>query len=146
MLTVNKEFLQDKPISPEQVSEIIKSGSKPNVGAHSIFLGQVREDQIDGKNVTEIEYSAYDEMVTNEMQKIINIVVDKYADIKRIYIMHTKGVVKVGEISMLVFVACGHRVQAFKSVAEIVNLIKERVPIWKKEFLEDDSHTWPKNT
>ncbi len=145
MLTVNKEFLQDRPISPEQVSEIIQSACKPNVGAHSIFLGQVREDKIDGKNVTEIEYSAYDEMVSKEMQKIINIVVDKYADIKRIYIMHAKGVVKVGEISMLVFVACGHRVQAFRAVAETVNLIKDRIPIWKKEFLEDSSHSWPEN-
>ena len=141
MLTVNKEFLQDKPISPQQVTEIITEASKPNVGAHSIFLGQVRKDKIEGQDVTEIEYSAYDEMVTNEMQKVINIVVDKYADIKRIYIMHAKGVVKVGEISLLVFVACGHRVQAFRSVADIVNLIKERVPIWKKEFLEDNSHT-----
>lgn len=145
MLTVNKDFLQDKPITAEQVSETVQSACKPNVGAHSIFLGQVREDTIDGKKVTEIEYSAYDDMVAKEMGKVINIVVDKYADIKRIYIKHAKGVVKVGEISMLVFVACGHRVQAFRAVAEIVNLIKERVPIWKKEFLEDNSHTWPEN-
>jgi molybdopterin synthase catalytic subunit len=145
MLTVNKDFLQDTPISPEQVSETILSSSKPNIGAHSIFLGQVREDTIDGKKVTEIEYSAYDEMVANEMEKVVNIVVDKYADIKRIYIKHAKGIVKVGEISLLVFIACGHRVQAFRAVAETVNLIKERVPIWKKEFLEDNSHTWPEN-
>jgi len=145
MLTVNKEFLQDGPISAEHLSKIIQQSNKPNIGAHSIFLGQVRGDKIDGKNVTEIEYSAYDEMVTNEMQKVINIVVDKYTDIKRLYIMHSKGIVKVGEISMVVFVACGHRVQAFRAVAETVNLIKERVPIWKKEFLEDNSHSWPEN-
>ncbi len=145
MLTVNKEFLQDKPISPELVSEVIKEACKPSVGAHSIFLGQVRKDKIEGQNVTEIEYSAYDEMVSNEMQKVINIRVDNYPDIKRIYIMHTKGIVKVGEISMLVFIACGHRKQAFRAVADTVNLIKERVPIWKKEFLDDNSHTWPEN-
>ncbi len=145
MLTVNKDFLQDSPISQELVSDTIQSACKPNVGAHSIFLGQVREDTIEGKKVTEIEYSAYEDMVSNEMEKIINIVVDKYADIKRIYIKHAKGMVKVGEISMMVFVACGHRVQAFRAVADIVNLIKERVPIWKKEFLDDDSHTWPEN-
>ena len=145
MLTVNKDFLQNTPISPQEVAEAIQSGSKPNVGAHSIFLGQVREDKIEGKKVIEIEYSAYDEMVSNEMEKIVNIVVDKYSDIKRIYVKHATGSVKVGEISMLVFVACGHRVQAFRAVADIVNLIKERVPIWKKEILEDKSHTWPEN-
>ena len=84
-------------------------------------------------------------MVTNEMQKVINIVIDKYSDIKRIYIMHSKGIVKVGEISLVVFVGCGHRKQSFAAVEALVNLIKERVPIWKKEFLDDDSHQWPKN-
>lgn len=145
MLTVNKEFLQDHPILPEQISDILTSTNQGNIGAHSIFLGQVRADKIDNKKVVSIEYSAYNEMVTQEMKRVINIIADKYSDVKRINILHATGVVKVGEVSMLVFVASGHRIQAFRAVAETVNLIKERIPIWKKENYDDESHSWPTN-
>lgn len=145
MLTVNKEFLQEQPIQPEQISEILINTTQSNIGAHSIFLGQVRADKIEKKKVVAIEYSAYNEMVNHEMNRIINIIADKYSDVKRINILHSTGVVKVGEISMLVFVASGHRIQAFRAVAETVNLIKERIPIWKKEIYNDESYTWPSN-
>lgn len=145
MPTVNDTFLQDGPIRPEQVSEIIEGATQADIGAHSIFLGQVRSDLVNKQSVTIIEYSAYDEMVNKEMKNIISEVSAKYDDLKRVYIMHSKGAVKAGEISLFVFVGCGHRIQSFEAVADLVNLIKQRIPIWKKEYLDDDTYIWTEN-
>jgi molybdopterin synthase catalytic subunit len=145
MIKINKDFLLDGPIKPSIVAEIIQSASEQEVGAHSIFIGQVRADNIENKNVTGIEYTAYKEMLEPEMQKIIYIVVKKYDDLKQIHILHSTGLVKTGEISLMVFVACGHRKQSFKAVEEIVELIKEKIPVWKKEIFEDKTHQWPHN-
>ena len=145
MIKINKDFLFDGPIRPSTVAEIIQLATEHEVGAHSIFIGQVRADTIDDKKVTGIEYSAYREMLVPEMQKIIHIVVEKYNDLKQIHILHSTGLVRTGEISLMVFVACGHRKQSFKAVEEIVELIKEKIPVWKKEVFEDHSHQWPHN-
>lgn len=145
MITINKEFLVKGPISSNLIAEIINSANQSGIGAHSIFFGQVRGDLIKSQVVTGIEYSAYQEMVEPELQKIITIVTEKYNDLKKIYILHSTGLVKAGEISLLVFVGCGHRKQSFRAVEDIVELFKERIPIWKKELLDDKSHQWPEN-
>jgi len=141
----NKVFLQEGPISASLVNEIITSANQEDIGAHSIFLGQVRGDVIDKQKVLSIEYSAYDEMVNGEMNKIIDTVSERYEDLKRVYVIHSKGVVKAGEISLFVFVACGHRISSFRAVEDVVNLIKEKIPIWKKEHLDDKSYIWTEN-
>lgn len=145
MVKINKDFLVDGPIKPSTVAKIIQSTAEREIGAHSIFIGQVRADNIENRNVTGIEYSAYREMLVPEMEKIIQIVVEKYNDLKQIHIIHSIGMVKTGEISLLVFVACGHRKQSFKAVEDIVELIKEKIPVWKKEVFDDDTHQWPEN-
>ncbi len=145
MVTINKDFLVTGSITTLMVSEVINAANESNIGAHSIFLGQIRSDIINNQCVTGIEYSAYPEMVEAEMQKITSIVTEKYNDVIKIHVLHSIGLVNCGEISLLVFVGCGHRKQSFKAVEEIVELIKERLPVWKKEFLEDNSHNWPDN-
>ncbi len=145
MVTINKDFLVNGPITSLMVGEIISASNEPNIGAHSIFLGQIRGDVVNEQCVTGIEYTAYPEMVDAELQKITNQVIAKYNDVIKIHILHSIGLVKCGEISLLVFVGCGHRKQSFKAIEEIVELIKERLPVWKKEFLEDNSHNWPDN-
>jgi len=138
--------LIDGPVLPDAISEIVaKCGEKPDCGAHSLFLGQVRRDQIDGKIVKAIEYSAYEEMVIMEADKINKSILSEFNDVKTIEIIHSKGPVKAGEISLLVMVSAGHRDHASRACAKTVELIKEKLPIWKKEVFEDDSRQWKEN-
>jgi len=139
------EILIKGPITQKLVSEIIAETNQATIGAQSIFLGQVRSDVLNGQKVLEIDYSAYEDMVQTEMNKIFEYIKSKYDDLQKVYVRHSVGIVKAGEHSLLVFVACGHRRQAFKAVEEIVDLIKEKLPVWKKEILEQGGHVWTEN-
>lgn len=140
---MNKVYLHKGPIGNDEVSRAIYLHSKAkNRGAHASFLGQVRDDEINGKKVVAIDYSAYEEMVGQEMDKIKAEIFETYNDVQGIYIKHSIGVVKVGEMSLFVLVSAGHRVEAFKAIADCVNMIKARVPVWKKELLEDGNYVW----
>lgn len=135
--------LVNGPVTQKLISEIIgKMGDKTDTGGHSLFLGQVRADAIDGKKVKAIEYSAYVEMVDAEAEKIKNQIYTEFDDVKAVEIIHSTGRVNAGEISLAVLVSAGHRRQAINGCSKIVDLIKERLPIWKKEIFEDDSHIW----
>jgi len=138
--------LIDGPVSPGTISEVVTKGRKnSDCGAHSLFLGQVRRDLIDEKQVKAIEYSAYEEMVIMEADKINKSILSEFDDVKTIEIIHSKGLVRAGEISLLVMVSAGHRNQASKACAKAVELIKDKLPIWKKEVFEDDSQQWKQN-
>ncbi|HIA37355.1 MAG TPA: molybdenum cofactor biosynthesis protein MoaE [Flavobacteriales bacterium] len=132
-----KKVLLQGPISPQFISNSIeKHQSKTNIGAHDIFLGQVRNDIISGKEVTGINYTAF--------QKIREAAFEKF-DLICMHIYHSTGFVRSGEISLFVFVSSAHREEAFQSCSFIVNEIKEKVPIFGKEILLDGTHTWKEN-
>jgi molybdopterin synthase catalytic subunit len=136
-------YLTDGPVSQKLISQLIeKTGRKTDSGGHSIFLGQVRADEKNGKKVKAIEYSAYAELVDIEAEKIKKAVLSEFADVKSIEIIHSTGKVNAGEISLLVFVSAGHRKQAMQACSKTVELIKEKLPVWKKELFNDDSHQW----
>ena len=138
--------LIDGPVSLGAISEIIaKGGENQECGAHSLFLGQVRRDLTEGKYVKAIEYSAYEEMVIMESDKINKSILSEFNDVKSIEIVHSKGHVKSGEISLLVMVSAGHRDHASKACDKTVELIKQKLPIWKKEVFEDESGQWKQN-
>jgi len=107
-----------------------------------LFLGQVRADEIQGKKVKSIEYSAYSELVNAEAEKIKKTIYAEFSDVKSVKIVHSTGLVNAGEISLLVFVSAGHRQQAMQACSKTVELIKEKLPVWKKEIFDDDSHKW----
>ena len=107
-----------------------------------MFLGQVRADEAEGKKVKAIEYSAFVELVNVEVKKIITSILSEHADVRSVEIIHSTGVVKAGEISLLVFVSGVHRHQALQACNMAVELIKEKLPVWKKEIFEDESHLW----
>jgi molybdopterin synthase catalytic subunit len=107
-----------------------------------IFLGQVRADEINGKKVKAIEYSAFAELVSIETEKIKKTIFSEFTDVKSVDIIHSTGIVRAGEISLLVFVSAGHRHQALQACSKTVELIKENLPVWKKEIYDDDSHVW----
>ena len=138
-----KTHLTDGPISSEFIAnEIDKHSTKTHLGAHALFIGTVRADEIDGKTVSGIEYSAYDDMISATIQEIKDILFSKYDDLSCVHIYHATGMVKVGEHSLLVMVSSVHRKQAFAASEKCVELIKEKLPVWKKEAYVDGSHKW----
>lgn len=126
-------------------NSIAKHQSKTSIGAHNIFLGQVRADDIDGKSVVAIDYSAYEEMAEQAFYNIREAAFAKYG-LTCLHIYHSLGVVKVGEICLFVFVSAPRRKVVFEALEFLVEEIKEKVPVFGKEILEDETYTWKKNT
>src|SRR5436189_2974356 len=104
-----KNIFVTGPIEPAFVGiSIQQHSSKTNIGGHSIFLGQVRADAIDGNNVTAIEYTAYEEMALEKMHEIREAIFSKY-DLTCMHVYHSLGKVRAGEISLFVFTSSVHR-------------------------------------
>jgi molybdopterin synthase catalytic subunit len=132
-------------VSPQFIADAIaKHQTKTTIGAHSLFLGQVRADEYRGQAVTGIEYSAYVDMAEEEFQKIREELFAKYT-LSCMHIYHSLGLVKTGELSLFVFVSSKHRTELFAATEDTVQQIKSRVPIWGKELLADGSYVWKKN-
>ena len=122
--------------------EISGHQTKTAAGAHALFLGQVRDDLVDGKRVTGIEYSAYEAMVEVAVQAIKDQLFEEFTDLICLHIHHSTGLVACGEISLAVMVSTGHRKQSFAVLEKCVELIKEKFPVWKKELFSDGTSRW----
>jgi len=140
-----KNIFQHSPISPLFIAEsITKHSTKTEIGAHQIFLGQIRADEIDGKTVKAIEYTAYEDLALNQMTAIREEIFAKY-NITCMHIHHSLGTVHVGEICLFVFTSSKHRNEATKACNEVVERIKNELPIWGKEIFEDETYQWKIN-
>ncbi len=140
-----KKIFVKGAINPIFVGEsIAKHSSKKDIGAHSIFLGQVRNDVIEGHTVIAIDYSAYEEMAEEKLHEIREETFSKYS-LSCMHIYHSIGKVAAGEISLFVFTSSKHRKDAIDACSYLVNRIKEDVPIWGKEIFEDESFQWKTN-
>jgi molybdopterin synthase catalytic subunit len=109
-------------------------------GANVIFLGIARSAPEDG-DVKELHYEAFPEMAIKVMQEIREEAL-KLFSVKEIFIHHRLGVVEVGEPSFLVCVFGGHRDETFKACRYVVDEVKKRAPIWKKEVFSDGKGQW----
>jgi len=137
-----KTYFIKGPIKPDFIAEqIAKHSSKHGIGGHAIFLGQVRDDDHQGKKVESIDYSAYEEMANAEVSKIREAAFTKRT-LSCLHIYHSVGKVKVGEISLFVFVSSKHRKESIAAMTELVEEIKSKVPVWKKEILQDKTEKW----
>ena len=131
------------PISPGFVAQkLSEHQNQQKIGAYSIFMGQVRADQDNGRITTGIEYSAYEEMVGKTIEEIKEDLFSCYDDLKCMHIWHSTGMVAAGEISLFVLVSSGHRKQSFSALEDCVEQIKHKLPVWKKEVFSDGSHKW----
>lgn len=132
-------------IDPTFIADsIAKHSGKTEIGAHAIFLGQVRKDEVDEKQVIAIEYSCYEEMANEKLYEIREAAFEKYP-LVCMHMYHSLGEVKAGEICLFVFVSSKHRAASFEACEEIVERIKQEVPIWGKEMFEDTTHQWKQN-
>lgn len=141
-----KNVFQEGAISSEFIANSIqKHQSKTNIGAHNIFLGQVRADEIEGKTVTGIEYSAYEEMANLKFHEIREATFEKF-QLTCMHIYHSKGLVKTGEICLFVFVSSPRRRVVFEALEYVVERIKADVPIFGQEMFEDQTYQWKVNS
>jgi molybdopterin synthase catalytic subunit len=138
-------FIQGAISSEFIGNSIAKHQSKTTIGAHNIFLGQVRADEIEGKKVVAIDYSAYEEMAEHSFHEIREAAFAKY-DLTCMHIYHSLGIVKAGEICLFVFVSAPRRKVVFEAIEFLVEEIKQKVPVFGKELFEDETYTWKKNT
>lgn len=132
-------------IDPSFIAGSIQSHQqKQSIGAHSIFLGQVRADEVNGKKVTGIEYSCYQEMALEKAVQIREEIFAKFP-LTCMHIYHSMGLVPAGSICFFVFTSSSHRKAAIDACAETAERIKSEVPIWGKEYLEDGNYQWKQN-
>jgi len=113
-------------------------------GASIYFLGTVRSIN-DNKKVIGITYDSHDEMVIKSFEEIYN-EADQKLEIKdkAVFIEHAKGFLNLGEISIIIAVACKHRDEAYVLSRYIIEEIKKRSPIWKKEHYQNNKTDWLK--
>lgn len=110
-----------------------------SAGALSIFVGNVRNRGRSG-NVSEIYYETYLEMAEQKMIEIENEVQAKW-QIKKLVAFHRIGNVRVGETSVIIGISSEHRLEAFEACKYVIDNVKTRVPIWKKE-LSKENQKW----
>jgi molybdopterin synthase catalytic subunit len=140
-----KNIFTQGPIDPAFIATSIQQHSaKTTIGGHSIFLGQVRADVVEGKTVTAIEYTAYEEMALEKMHQIREEIFSKYP-LTCMHIHHSLGRIAVGEVCFFVFTSSAHRRPAIDACNEVVDRIKSELPIWGKEVFDNESYQWKEN-
>jgi len=141
-----KNVFKQGAITSQFIAEsIAKHQTKTSIGAHNIFLGQVRADIIDEKSVVAIDYTAHEEMANNAFYEIRETAFSKF-NLTCMHIYHSLGKVNAGEICLFVFVSSPRRKEVFKALEYIVEAIKAKAPIFGKEIFEDESHQWKVNS
>jgi len=141
-----KNVFKEGAISSEFIATSIAHHQvKTAIGAHNIFLGQVRADEIKGNVVSAIEYTAYEEMANQKFHEIKEAAFEKF-NLSCMHIYHSLGKVNAGEICLFVFVSSPRRKEVFPAIEFIVEEIKANVPVFGKEIFEDESHQWKVNS
>ena len=127
-----------------KISDAEKFIASSKFGANIYFTGTVRNLN-DNKEVTGITYDSHDEMVIKSFEEIYNETEQKLnIQDKAVFIEHVKGYVKLGDMSIIIAVACKHRDQAYILSRYIIEEIKKRTPIWKKEHYINEDSQWLK--
>lgn len=115
--------------------EAIEAVESTAAGAINVFLGVVRDNNL-GRRVGHLEYDAYPQMAERVMRELAEEAKEKFG-LEDCAVLHRTGRLEIGETSLLVAVASGHRAESFEAGHWLVNEIKKRVPVWKKEVWED---------
>jgi molybdopterin synthase catalytic subunit len=140
-----KNIFVQGPISPIKIGEdIAHHQKKTQIGAHSIFMGQVRADALEQGVVEAIEYTAHEAMALEQMHVIREEIFAKYP-LTCLHITHSLGRVAIGEICLFVFASAVHRKEAIDACEEVVERIKKELPIWGKELFSNQLHQWKEN-
>ena len=133
-------------IEPDKIARSIAAHQpKTTIGAHAIFLGQVREDVINGKPVVAIEYKAQEALMNQVAHDLKQALFERH-DLTCAHVYHSLGRVAVGQVCFFVFVSSAHRKAVFEALPEWVDALKAELPVFGKECFEDDTHQWKVNS
>ena len=130
-------MLTRDPISP---AALLAEVASPECGGTCLFLGTVRDGPEDG-GVTGIEYSAYEPMAVAELDRIRAESIKRWPG-ARIAVRHRLGLVATEDASIGIAVAAPHREAAFAACRYVIEAVKQRLPVWKKELRADGTMLW----
>ena len=125
---------------PLSIDQLVARVSSPACGGTCVFLGTVRNGaEEDG--VSAIEYSAYEEMVEVEFGRLVADAAARWPD-ARIAVQHRLGTIPAGDASIGIAAAAPHRAEAFEACRFVIEEVKRRIPVWKKELRLDGTEIW----
>jgi molybdopterin synthase catalytic subunit len=133
----DRSYLTRAPIQP---GELLAAVSDPALGGVVLFLGTARRGEEDGP-VAVIEYSAYEAMVGAELERILAEARERWPA-ARLAAVHRVGTVPAGEASIGIAAALPHRAEAFAACRYVIEEVKLRLPVWKREVFDDGRRDW----
>jgi molybdopterin synthase catalytic subunit len=122
------------------VDEALGAVTHAGAGAVALFVGCVR-DHADGKAVARLDYEAHPSLAEREMNAVLSDVAASHPGV-RLAALHRTGQLALGDLAVVVAASAPHRAEAFAACRQAIERIKERVPIWKKEWAPDGSANW----
>ncbi len=129
--------IQESPLDVEEVSDYLRV---EEAGGVDVFFGTTRR-WTDGRETVLLEYECYESMAVSEMARLLREADDRWR-LSRACLLHRTGEVPLREISVIVGVSTPHRDAAFAACRYLIDALKKRVPIWKRERFADGSTEW----
>jgi len=133
--------LIDLTRQPIDVEALMRAAEHPECGAVLVFSGTVRNHH-QGREVVKLAYQAYQPMARKEFEAIAAETQARWPELRCIQVVHRFGEMAVGQSSIVITVSAPHRAEGFAALRHIIDTIKTRVPIWKKEFYRDGESDW----
>ena len=141
-----RDIFVEGAIAPAFIAEsIAKHATQTAIGGHEIFLGQVRADVIEGRQVKAIDYSAYRDMALEQMTALREETFARWPQLTCLHVHHSLGEIAAGGLCFFVFASAPHRQQAREAVAYVTDEVKKRLPIFGREVFSEGGHTWKEN-
>jgi len=122
---------------PIDVGDLLAAVQSAERGGTCVFLGTVRNDA----DVTGIDYSAYEAMTVDEIERILAEAHERWPE-SRVMLQHRLGLIPAGEASIAIAAAAPHRDAAFAACRYVIEEVKKRLPIWKKELSANGRGSW----
>jgi molybdopterin synthase catalytic subunit len=125
---------------PIDAAALLREVASPAHGATSLFLGTVR-DVNDGREVSGVEYAAYEAMAVAELERIAREALTRFG-VDALVVEHRTGELDLGDVSVAIAAAHAHRAPALDATRFVIEELKRRVPIWKREHYADGTREW----
>jgi molybdopterin synthase catalytic subunit len=138
---VIRATIQAEPIAPDAVLADVGSDED---GAVLLFLGVVR-NHADGRSVRGMHYDAYTEMATSVLHEIATEAAARLGT-DRVSVVHRTGELAIGEVSVAIAVSSPHRSESYEASRYVIEEIKKRLPVWKRERYTDGGDAWVEGT
>ncbi|KUH92845.1 molybdenum cofactor biosynthesis protein MoaE [Mycobacterium sp. IS-1556] len=129
--------LSEQPIEPAEHEALVANAS---AGAVVSFAGVVR-DHDSGRSVIRLEYSAHPS-AAQTLAEVAAEVAAEATGVRAVAVSHRIGVLEIGDAALVAAVAADHRAAAFETCARLVDVVKQRLPVWKHQFFADGSDEW----